>query len=271
MRNTFVRAKGPGLLLLTLVTGCAGGISLPTGAPATGGVPGFDTWQYPGTSAMANWRQASPYRWVGYYLSSPCHRDASWMGKRQELEGMGWGLAVLYVGQQAFEGQPADNPGTEQVLCSRSLLTPEQGRTDARDAIAKTAAEGFGIGTVIFLDIERMEQTAPAITSYLDAWVTEVLADGRFIPGLYAHRANAAALYFTAAQAFTRAGVNRGPPFWVAGGSGFSLSSSPQQAGLPFVNVWQGVLDVNRTWGGTTINIDENVADTASPSTAVPE
>ena len=258
-------------LLVLLSTGCAGGIATPVGGPAAGGVPGFDTWQYPGTSAMANWRQASPYRWVGYYLSAPCHRDASWMGKRQELEGMGWGLAVLYVGQQAFEGQSTDNPGATQVVCSRALLTPEQGRIDARDAVAKTSGEGFGIGTVIFLDIERMEQTAPTITAYLDSWVTEVLRDGRYVPGLYAHRANAAALYFTAAQAFTRAGVNRGPPFWVAGGSGFSLRSAPQQAGLPFVNVWQGVLDVDRTWGGATLNIDENVADTPSPSTAVPE
>src|SRR5437773_3453407 len=62
--------------------------------------PGFDTSIYPGDAAMGAWlKPASPYEWVGYYLQAPCHRDPSWMGKRAALTSMGWGLAVLFVGQ----------------------------------------------------------------------------------------------------------------------------------------------------------------------------
>lgn len=249
-----------------LLAGCSSAVGTLPGGGARAGVPGFDTWQYPGDAAMRAWREGSPYRWVGYYLESPCHRDPSWMGKRAELDRQGWGLAVLYVGQQAFEGQAVDNPGVEQVLCSRSLLTPAQAGIDARDAVAKTSREGFPPGSVIFLDIERMERAVPEMGTYLGAWVAAMLADGRYLPGLYAHRANAAALYYTAAQAYVSAGRNIGPPFWVAGGSGFTLATSPTAAGLPFVNVWQGILDVDRTWAGRAIRIDENVADRGSPS-----
>src|SRR5207302_11448240 len=42
---------------------------------------GFDTFAYPGDDAMRAWLTADkPYRWVGYYLSAPCHTDSSWEG-----------------------------------------------------------------------------------------------------------------------------------------------------------------------------------------------
>jgi hypothetical protein len=93
-------------LLLALAAGCARGTTtIPR--PVTQTFPGFDTGIYPGDEAMRAWaRPNSPYYWVGYYLAAPCHRDASWAGKREALSAMGWGLAVLYVGQQTWEGVP---------------------------------------------------------------------------------------------------------------------------------------------------------------------
>lgn len=69
---------------------------------------GFDTHTYPGDRTMAAWKAApgAPYRWVGYYLPAPCHKDESWSGKRQTLVDMGWGLAVVYVGQQTWGRTP---------------------------------------------------------------------------------------------------------------------------------------------------------------------
>ena len=66
---------------------------------------GFDTYAYPGDDAMRAWREeeGSPYEWVGYYLpSAPCHKGDTWEGKRQTLSDMGWGVAVIYVGQQVW-------------------------------------------------------------------------------------------------------------------------------------------------------------------------
>src|SRR4051812_24026985 len=107
-----------------LLAGCAS--AAPRGTPASGpreappaaappaaelpvpaAYPGFDTGIYPGDAALQAWRSASPYRWTGYYLAAPCHRDASWSGRRAALEAMGWGLAVIYVGQQDWAQQPS--------------------------------------------------------------------------------------------------------------------------------------------------------------------
>jgi len=72
---------------------------------------GFDTYQYPGDDVMKAWQaEGSPYEWVGYYLpAAPCHKGTSWAGKRQRLLDMGWGLAVIYVGQQTWGGTPSDH------------------------------------------------------------------------------------------------------------------------------------------------------------------
>jgi hypothetical protein len=255
-------------LLLTIacfgLAGCAAGVSAPPTAdfPAH---PGFDTWQYPGDDVVLAWRDASPYRWIGFYLPSPCHRDTSFSGKRQFLAQAGWGMAVLYVGQQTFDGEePAEI--TDSTLCSSALLTTEQGVLDGRDAIARAAAEGFPPGTTIFLDIERMQTITPAMVDYYQSWIRTVLEDGRYGVGTYAHRTNAAGLYTVAQRLVGEGGESESIPFWIAGGSGFSLSSRPRDAGLPFTTIWQGVLDTSRTWGGRTLVVDENVAESPSPS-----
>ncbi|MBW3630427.1 MAG: DUF1906 domain-containing protein [Gemmatimonadetes bacterium] len=269
--------NGKNLLLAALVLlfgACTQAPRLPTGAlptPMPGarpqGVPGFDTGRYPGEATMRAWYGSSPYRWVGYYLPSPCHRDASWAGTRATLARIGWGMAVLYVGQQAFENQTApDTLPPERIICSRTLLTVERARADAADAVARTAADGFPTGTVIFLDVERMQEIPPAMVIYYQAWHDAVIADGRFRPGTYAHRVNAAALYALAQTAYLRAGRRESPPFWISGGTAFSLDKSPTASGFPFAGVWQGVLDVRRTFAGITLLVDENVAARQSPS-----
>ena len=75
--------------------------------------------------------------------------------------------------------------------CSTQLVTAARGTADANDAIAKTAGEGFARGTVIFLDIERMDAMPRAMRDYYNAWTARVLEDGRFRPAYYAHSHNA--------------------------------------------------------------------------------
>lgn len=260
------RNRALATLLLVLAAGCAPPATLPT-APRNVH-PGFDVSAFPGEAAMRAWRQASPYRWVGYYLPAPCRRDASWSGTRELLERTGWGVAVLYVGQQAFDGPPPDTAqmGGRPVLCSRTLLTPERGRADARDAVARARAEGFAPGSTVFLDVERMAAVPDSMLAYYGAWTDELLRDGTYTPGTYAHQANAAPLFDAARAAFARAGRGDTPPFWIAGGSRFSLDQPPYAVGLAYARIWQGALDVDRTWGGVRLRVDENVADRPSPS-----
>ena len=255
--------------------------------------PGFDTSLYPGDATMAAWaRGGSPYEWAGYYLPAPCHRDASWTGTRQRLATLGWGLTVIYVGQQTWDGvaqlQPpagstvvpspsrnAPAPSSTRVAprvdasaptCSRTLLSASEGDAEAADAIAKTASEGFADGTVIFLDLEHMDVVSSAMQSYYRAWVGRVLADGRFRPGIYVHRANATQVYGDVRDVYLSRGLSGAPEFWIAGGTGFSLSSLPTDTGFPYASMWQGVYDVARTFNGASTVVDESVSRNWSPS-----
>ena len=278
-------------------------------ASRTGGHLGFDTSKYPGDDAMQAWRDDGSYEWVGYYLpTAPCHRDASWSGKREQLSQMGWGLAVVYVGQQTWGKtpgkaevvtkyvkrrvrqvrkrsgrtvvsyvrkrvpmnvvvQPRAEPGS---TCSAHYVSAARGRDEATDAIARTQAEGFPAGTVIFLDIEHMNTVPRAMRDYYEAWTARVLADGRYRPGFYAHTANAALIYDDVKSVYDSLHVSDEPPFWVAGNTAeFARGKAPTDVGHAFAAVWQGVLDRVEERNGHRLPIDVSVAATPSPSAAL--
>ena len=262
------------LATAVLTAACAdvSGVLGPT--PETESHPGFDTSVYPGDAAMRAWRApGSPYEWVGYYLAAPCHRDASWSGRRGFLASLGWGTAVLYVGQQTWEGVAvAGIPATsaaraaQSVTCSRTMLSGAQGTVDGFDAAGRAATEGFAAGTVIYLDVEYMTTVTAAMRDYYRSWAAAVVADGRYRPGVYCHTANAATIHADVVAELAAVHALAAPRFWIAGGSGFSLDRTPAAVGHAFATAWQGRLDVSRTWSGVTLGIDESVADRSSPS-----
>jgi hypothetical protein len=274
------------LTLLLLIAACGDSIAGPGREhPA---YPGFDIGVYPGDAALDAWqRPGSPYHWVGVYLAAPCHRDESWLGRLPRLKAHGWGTAVLYVGQQDWSQIPdimSPSPNrvdrvselsaisgqrSAAVTCSASLLTASQGVLEGKDAADKTAAEGFPAGSVIFLDVEYVTSTSTALRTYIDAWVSSVLSDGRYQPGIYMARSNAVPISTTVRAAYAAAGRNHEPVFWVAGSSsslGFSLDSRPTDVGLDYASIWQGRLGVDEQWRGVRLNIDVNVASSPSPS-----
>lgn len=268
------------------------------------GHPGFDTGDYPGDEAMRAWREGdSPYEWTGYYLPSPCHADAGWSGKRQTLTAMGYGLAVLYVGQQTWGRKPGAPhlvpvqvarkvrvrvgsgrrrhtvtrtvtrtvlrkapPPPRDATCNADFVTAARGAAEGADAARRTAAEGFAPGTVVFLDLERMDFLHQAMRDYYSAWVRAMLADGRYRPGIYVHTDNAVVVHADVAAAYRAAGVPGEPPFWVAKSAGFQLTKLPHEMGHAFATIWQGVLNVEQTFNGRRIKLDVNVARSPSPS-----
>ena len=269
---------------------------------------GFDTSKYPGDDAMQAWRDDGSYEWVGYYLpSAPCHRDASWAGKREPLSRMGWGLAVVYVGQQTWgrtpgkasvvtkyvkrrvrqvkrrNGRSVVSYATKHVpvkvvvqpraepnsSCSTQYVSKARGRAEARDAIVRTEAEGFPRGTVIFLDVEHMNVVPQAMRDYYKAWAAGILADGRYRPGFYAHTANAALIDNDVKSVYDSLNIGGEPPFWVAGNTAeFAPGKVPTDVGHAFAAVWQGLLDRVEERNGHKLPIDVNVAATSSPSAA---
>ncbi|MFI5229246.1 MAG: glycoside hydrolase domain-containing protein [Gemmatimonadales bacterium] len=257
---------------------------------------GFDTNIYPGDRAMRAWKNSGEYEWVGYYLPAPCHKDDTWSGTRARLVDQGWGLAVIYVGQQTWGRKLS--PTTRQTStkhrtrkkrrrsrgtmtreskrpvatsggdCSAAFVNAAHGRADARDAIARAAHEGFAPGTVIFLDVEYMDVLPPLMREYYRAWTQAVLADGTYRPGIYAHTRNAGAIYDDVNDLYDAAGLDSDPPFWIAGSGGFSFDRAPSDVGHAFASVWQGMLDVVRTHNGVKLPIDISIASAASPSLA---
>ncbi len=250
---------------------------------------------------MAAWKRSGEYEWVGYYLPAPCHKDNSWSGTRARLTSNGWGLAVIYVGQQTWgksltqktsvksssskkskkakskrsgstrtmtrrTSAPVANSGDR---CSASFVHGARGAIDARDAIARTAHEGFPDGTVVFLDVEYMDVLPQLMRDYYRAWTQTVLADGRYRPGIYAHTRNASKIYDDVSDVYEAAGVDAEPPFWIAGKGAFSPARRPTDVGHSFASVWQGMLDVVRTHNGVRLPIDISVAAVPSPSLMV--
>src|SRR3954466_5171250 len=184
---------------------------------------GFDTNVYPGDKGMDAWKRSGLYEWVGYYLAAPCHSDDSWSGKRATLVNSGWGLAVIYVGQQTWgrsyarekrvlvakkhkNGHAKRTYRMKQLTkipvatndgshCGVQFVNAAQGKIDARDAIAQAQNDAFPNGTTIFLDIEFMNSVPQRMRDYYRAWTRQVLADGRFKPGMYVHTSNASTIY----------------------------------------------------------------------------
>lgn len=237
---------------------------------------GFDTHTYPGEEKMRAWKNApnAPYSWVGYYLpAAPCHKGTSWAGKRQTLLDMGWGIAVVYVGQQTWNRTPRSRSPAQVdagkrggQTCSADYLSAATGIAEAVDAIQKTEREGFRRGTVIFLDIERMEKMPNVMRDYYRAWVATVLKDGRYRPGIYVHSHNARDVYDDVKALYVASGRTEEPRFWVASGRDFSPEKSPEEVGHEFAGMWQGAIDVVRRVADYALPIDINVSNWPSPS-----
>ena len=235
---------------------------------------GFDTHTYPGTTVMKAWKDTpgSPYQWVGYYLPSPCHANTSWVGKRDTLIAMGWGLAAVYVGQQTWGKSPRTLSSSalaalrKKTSCATDFISADEGTREADEAVSLASTEGFPKGSVIFLDIERMENIPAAMRDYYKAWTARMLATGQYLPGIYTHQHNAQQVFDDVSVVFEAAGRTEMPRFWVAGGKGFDEGRAPQDVGYAFAGVWQGVIDVARSVATIKLPVDVNVAKWASPS-----
>jgi Domain of unknown function (DUF1906) len=229
---------------------------------------GFDTDIFPGLASMQTWRESSPFAFAGYYLTGPCHGNSSWLGNWQALKDQGWGLAVLYVGQQG----PAGLTGRR---CTHNTLTDAQGVLDAQELFAVASSEGLLPGTRVFLDVELIDPNDAAdqpnlapMQEYFRAWIRTLLQDEdhRYVPGLYCHLRNANDFRAAAVSEFDANEVDDEPALWVAGGKGFDFTKEPGDSGFARAHVWQGVLDTDQTFGGTTLRIDINVAASPNPS-----
>jgi hypothetical protein len=230
---------------------------------------GFDACAAPSRREMSAWG-GSPYRAIGVYVGgqnrgcSQPNLTASWVA---EQVAAGWHLIPTYVGLQA----PTSSCGSCAKLSAAAATF--QGTAAANDAVEDARAVAIGPGSPIYFDMESYSTGGSASTAtltFLAAWTARLHALG-YRSGVYSSGASGIA------DLVDRVGGTYLQPddIWVANWNG---SAGPSDPYLP-AGTWPGHRirqyrgGHNETYGGVTINIDNDYveADTVGTATASDE
>jgi Rv2525c-like, glycoside hydrolase-like domain len=227
---------------------------------------GFDACSAPSSRTMKAWRASSPYQAIGVYVGginracSQPNLTASWVAAQTEA---GWHLLPLYVGRQA--------PSSDCTSCA--TLSPSQaaaqGAAAAVDAVAQAEGIAIGTGSPIYFDMEsyaRSSSTTSATLAFLQAWTKKLHALG-FGSGVYSSSASGIV------DLAGKVGTSYVLPdeLWIANWNGQKNTSDPTVpagAWSPHHRVHQYRGGHNETYGGVTINLDNNYVDGATVGTA---
>jgi len=222
---------------------------------------GFDACAAPSSRAMAAWAD-SPYRAVGVYiggLNRACSQPnltEEWVG---EQVAAGWHLIPTYVGLQA--------PTSACTSCAKLTpgLAPAQGAAAARDAVADAQEIGMGPGSPIYFDMEAYTRTTSATRAtlaFLGAWTDQIHSLG-YTSGVYS--SSASGIADLADQVEEEYSLP--DDLWFANWSGNRNALDPYIPPTAWtahqrIHQYRGGHD--ETWGGTTINVDNNYVEGAT-------
>jgi hypothetical protein len=226
---------------------------------------GFDACTAPSRRSMSAW-SSSPYRAIGVYIGglnrgcSQPNLTASWVA---EQTAAGWSLIPTYVGLQA----PTSSCTSCAALSASSAAA--QGTEAADDAVEQAGLVGIGEGSPIYYDMESYTRTASAsgaTLTFLGAWTTRLHALG-YDSGVYSSSASGIA------DLVSRLGSSYPQPddLWIANWNGRTSTSDPYVPASAWadhqrIHQYRGGHD--ETYGGVTINIDNNYVEGATAGAA---
>jgi len=219
---------------------------------------GFDACTAPSSRSMAAWGD-SPYRAIGVYIGGvnrACSQPsltADWVAEQTEA---GWHLIPTYVGLQA--------PTSACSSCAKltSSQATAQGTAAAVDAVEEAGAVAMGPGSPIYFDMESYSQTSSATAAtlaFLEAWTEKLHALG-YVSGVYS--SSASGIEDLARQ--VGSGYTLPDDLWIANWNGQQNTADPvvpASAWTPHRRIHQYRGGHNETYGGVTINIDNNYVD----------
>ena len=235
---------------------------------------GFDTCSAPAQEVMDAWWESSPYAAVGIYIGGSnrlCTQpelDAAWVRKQQRT---GWRLLPVQVGPQASCSGYADR-------MSSDLATAEQqGRAEAGEAV--TTAQGLGIrkGSTLYYDLEDYDigpdDCRRAALSFLSGWTKALHAKG-YGSGVYSNIA-AAITSLDYADYASPGSYVMPDDIWFAWENGKADVKTDERVSYSdhwddHARIHQYALDVERTYGGYTLDVDENWVDVGAGSVGSP-
>lgn len=227
-----------------------------SGAAFTG--LGFDACSAPSSRSMSAWLQ-SPYRAIGVYIGginracSQPNLTPSWVDAQTSA---GWHLIPTYVGRQA----PTSSCGSCALISTSGAVA--QGAAAAEDAVAEAAAVAIGPGSPIYFDMESYSRTSSAtaaVLAFLESWTKKLHALG-YVSGVYS--SSASGIADLAAQVGT--GYLEPDDLWIANWNGLQSTSDPVVPASAWANhqrIHQYRGGHNETYGGVTINIDNDYVD----------
>jgi hypothetical protein len=230
---------------------------------------GFDACSTPSTRSMAAWAE-SPYRAIGVYIGgenracSQPNLTSSWTAAQTAA---GWHLIPTYVGLQA--------PTSSCTSCAKLTATGAvtQGTEAALDAVADATEVGIGPGSPIYFDMESYSGTTAATSAtlaFLGAWTDKLHALG-YVSGVYS--SSSSGIADLADQIGT--GYHLPDVIWVANWNDQKNTLDPVLPSTGWADhqrIHQYHGGHNETYGGVTINIDNDYADgpTAGTGGALP-
>ncbi len=242
------------------LTGASGGTTALGQATIFDGL-GFDTCEAPSPAALQAWLD-SPYRVLGIYIGGANRACANaqlsptWVAA---TEGLGWGLAPLYVGLQA----PCVAQGGLQKIGAQTAAS--EGTAAADDAVADASELALPSGSPIYFDMEGYALNDPACTqtvqTFLSAWVSGLHAQD-YLAGVYGSASST--MRDLQALATTSAAPD---DVWIADWDGdTSVFGDPYLTDALWTNhqrIHQFSGGHNESYGGVTLNIDSDAVDAA--------
>jgi hypothetical protein len=222
---------------------------------------GFDACSAPSARSMNAWKE-SPYRAVGVYIGgvnracSQPNLTPEWVAAQTAA---GWHLIPTYVGLQA--------PTSACSSCAKlsAGLATAQGAAAADDAIEEASAVAMGPGSPIYFDMESYSQTSSATAAtlaFLEAWTEELHSRG-YVSGVYS--SSASGIEDLAGR--LGSGYVLPDHLWIANWNGLQNTSDPAVPASGWathqrIHQYRG--GHNETYGGVTINIDNDYVDAAT-------
>lgn len=223
----------------------------------------FDACTAPSSAAMRAWKKSSPYRAVGIYIGGNnrgCTQQnltAAWV---REQVTAGWRLIPLYVGPQAT------CTTTKKKNLIDNARADAQGRAAASDAVAQAAVLGLARQSVLIYDMEAYRTNDPAcrrgVLDFMNGW-TSRLHDLSYFSGFYSSVGSGVA---DQVANYSVAGYAR-PDYldfarWDQNAT-ITDPAVPATAWAWHRRMKQYRGDHKETWGGVTINIDNDYVDFA--------
>jgi Domain of unknown function (DUF1906) len=256
-----VAAATAAAVLAAAIVANAGPRSLSVGRGTFTGY-GFDACTAPSLSALGAWL-ASPYRAVGVYIGGvnrACadgNLSASWV---ESATSGGWSLFPLYVGLQA--------PCVSQNDLARidPVSAAAEGSAAADDAVSRAQFFGLEAGVPIYFDMESYATNDPsctqAVQQFVSAWVDELHAAG-YVAGVYGSAASMIRDMVPLATAGTSPPDQIDIGNWNGSATVFGDPYVPDADWAHHQRIHQYRGGHRETWGGVTINIDNDYLDGA--------